>query len=434
MPLVFNQMVEKILCDISPSRENRADASVPIVNSSPSSLTFSDGASPSSPLQPRKRPPYIRATLVAILLLVVIGGILAYCKVNQIMGFAAMARAGAFKQPPVAVTTTVAHLSEWQPTIDAIGSVTAINGVTVSTELPGIVHKIAFKSGTAVKAGDLLVNLNTDQEEAQLGQAQAQLDLALITFNRNKELVAKRVIAQSDYDTAESAYIQYKRQVDQYKAVIARKTLRAPFDGVIGIRQVNLGQYLNPGDPVVTLQQFDPIYVNFTVPQQDLSKLAVGQEVAVQSDAYGKEIFPGKINAINSLVDTATRNIQVQATLQNHDLKLRPGMFGTVSVLLPQRARVLALPESAVHYAPYGDSVFVVSEAKDENGKPYKVVKEQFVKLGVARGDLIAVSSGVRPGDEVVTSGVFRLKSGAPILINNKVQPDAEASPTPANS
>jgi len=284
------------------SNANRARASEPIMNSSTSSLTFSDGAGSRSSLRPRKRPPYIRATLVAILLLVVIAGILAYSKVTQITGFAAMAKAGAFKPPPVAVTTTVATISEWQPTMDAIGSVTAINGVTVSTDLAGIVDKIAFTSGTAVKAGDLLVHLNTDQEEAQLGQAQAQLNLALVTFNRNKELVAKRAIAQSDYDSAEATYIQYKRQVDQYKAVIARKTVRAPFDGVFGIRQANLGQYLNPGDPVVTLQQFDPIYVNFTLPQQDFSKLAVGQEVTVQVDAYGKEIFQGKINAINSLV------------------------------------------------------------------------------------------------------------------------------------
>jgi membrane fusion protein (multidrug efflux system) len=185
---------------------------------------------------------------------------------------------------------------------------------------------------------------------------------------------------------------------------------------------------------VVTLQSFDPIYVNFTLPQQDLSKLACGQEVNVRLDAYGDRVFAGKITAINSLVDQATRNVQVQATLPNGEQQLRPGMFAKVSVILPQREKVIALPVSSVHYAPYGDSVFLVTDEKDENGKPIKSVKEQFVKLGTARGDLVSVTSGVKLGDEIVTSGVFRLRSGAPVLINNKVQPDSEASPTPANS
>ena len=386
------------------------------------------------PAPKKRRPPYIRAVLIAIVLLVVIIGTLGYFKVTQIMGFMAMAKAGAFKQPPTAVTTAIASQSEWQPTLDTIGNVTAINGVTVSTDLAGIVDKIAFTSGTVVKAGDLLVHLNTDQEQAQLEQAQAQLTLAQLTLNRDRDLLAKRTISQQDYDTAEATDRQMQATVDQYKALIARKTLRAAFDGVVGIRSVNLGQYLNTGDAVVTLQSFDPIYVNFTLPQQDLSKLAVGQEVNIRLDAYGDTVFKGKIMAVNALVDQATRDVQVQATLPNTELKLRPGMFGKVSVIMPERESVIALPVSAVHYAPYGDSVFLVTDDKDEDGKPIKSVKEQFVKLGAARGDLISVTSGVKPGDEVVTSGVFRLRSGASVLINNKVQPDSEASPTPANS
>ena len=390
--------------------------------------------SKSVPAPKKRRPPYIRAVLIAIVLLVAIIGTLGYFKVTQIMGFMAMAKAGMFKQPPTAVTTTIASQSEWQPTLDTIGNVVAINGVTVSTDLAGIVDKIAFTSGTVVKAGDLLVHLNTDQEQAQLEQAQAQWTLAQLTLNRDRDLLAKRTISQQDYDTAEATYRQMQATADQYKALIARKTLRAPFDGVVGIRQVNLGQYLNTGDAVVTLQSFDPIYVNFTLPQQELSKLAVGQEVNVRLDAYGERVFTGKINAVNALVDQATRNVQVQATLPNSELKLRPGMFAKVSVIMPEREPVIALPVSSVHYAPYGDSVFIVTDDKDENGKPIKSVKEQFVKLGSARGDLVSVTSGVKPGDEVVTSGVFRLRSGAPVLINNKVQPDSEASPTPANS
>ena len=383
----------------------------------------------------KRRPPYIRAILIAIVLLVAIIGILGYFKVTQIMGFMALAKSGAFTPPPTAVTTTVASQSEWQPTLDTIGTVTAINGVTVSTDLAGIVDKIAFTSGASVKAGDLLVHLNTDQEQAQLEQAQAQLELARLTLNRDRDLLAKRTISQQDYDTAEATYRQNQATVDQYKAVIARKTLRAPFDGVVGIRQANLGQYLNTGDAVVTIQSFDPIYVNFTLPQQDLSKLGVGQQVDVRLDAYGNTVFPGKINAINSMVDQATRNIQIQATLQNNDLKLRPGMFAKVSVILPERQAVIALPASSVHYAPYGDSVFIVSDGKDETtGKPNKSVKEQFVKLGAAKGDLVSVASGVKPGDEVVTSGVFRLKSGSAVIINNEIQPNSEPSPTPPNS
>jgi membrane fusion protein, multidrug efflux system len=406
----------------------------PTTSSAPS--TKSASAMSKSTVAPKKRrPPYIRAILIAIVLLVAIIGILGYFKVTQIMGFMALAKSGAFTPPPTAVTTTVASQSEWQPTLDTIGTVTAINGVTVSTDLAGIVDKIAFTSGACVKAGDLLVHLNTDQEQAQLEQAQAQLELARLTLNRDRDLLAKRTISQQDYDTAEATYRQNQATVDQYKALIARKTLRAPFDGVVGIRQANLGQYLNTGDAVVTIQSFDPIYVNFTLPQQDLSKLGVGQQVDVRLDAYGNTVFPGKINAINSMVDQATRNIQIQATLQNSDLKLRPGMFAKVSVILPERQAVIALPASSVHYAPYGDSVFIVSDGKDETtGKPNKSVKEQFVKLGAAKGDLVSVASGVKPGDEVVTSGVFRLKSGSAVIINNEIQPNSEPSPTPPNS
>ena len=385
-------------------------------------------------VSPAGNPPYIRATLAGILFLLVVFSVLFYSRVMEFIGFGAMDKPGVDRPTPIAVTTTMAARSEWQPTMDAIGSVSAINGVTVSTDLAGLVDKIAFTSGTSVKVGDLLVHLNTDQEQAQLDQAEAQLDLAVLTLTRDKELLARRSIAQSDYDAAEATYRQDKAQVEQFKALIARKTLRAPFDGTLGIRQVNLGQYLNPGEPVVTLQSFDPVYVNFALPQQDLSELYVGQEVRVQLDSYAKDVFIGKINAVSSLVDPATRNVQVQAILRNSDAKLRPGMFAQVSVLVSRRQQVIALPVSAVRYSPYGDSVFIITEVKDGNGRLYKAVKEQFVEVGSARGDLTAVMSGVKPGDQVVTSGVFRLRTGAAILISNRVQPDAAVSPTPENS
>lgn len=360
---------------------------------------------------------------------------LGFFKVTQIQGFIALAKSGAFAPPPTAVSTEVAKQTSWQPTLDTIGSVVAINGVTVSTDLAGIVSQIAFESGSKVHAGDLLVHLDTSQEEAQLRQAEAQRDLAQVNLKRNTGLLASRTISQSDYDTSEATFRQMQATVDQYRAVIARKTLRAAFDGIVGIRQANLGQYLNTGDPVVTLQSFDPIYVNFSLPQQNLSKLAVGQTVELHADAFDKEAFTGKINAINSLVDQTTRNVQIQATLSNPDAKLRPGMFVRVSVLMNESKQVIAIPATAIHYAPYGDSIFIVSDMKDpQSGKPYKGVREQFVKVGQAQGDLVAIESGLKPGEEVATSGVFRLRNSAPVVVNNQTKPDAELRPTPSNS
>ena len=376
--------------------------------------------------------------IITILLMIVVVGLiyggLVFFKVNQIMGFAQLAKSGAFLPPPTAVTTTVAEKSQWQPTLETIGTVTAINGVTISTDLAGIVSKIAFESGSQVKAGDLLVQLNTDQEQAQLAQAEAQRDWTQITLTRNQELVAKKTVSQSDFDSATAQFHQAQATVDQFKALIARKTLRAPFAGVVGIRQINLGQYLNTGDAVVTLQSFDPIYVNFSLPQQNLSQLTVGQSVEIDMDAYGDKVFPGKVTAINSLVDQNSRNVQIQATLPNSETQLRPGMYAKVKVVLPEAQEVVAIPSSSIHYAPYGDSVFIVSDLKSDDGKTFKGVKEQFVKLGQSKGDLTAIVSGLKPGDEVVTSGVFRLRSGEAIIVNNKATPGSETSPTPSDS
>jgi membrane fusion protein, multidrug efflux system len=357
-----------------------------------------------------------------------------FVKFTQIQGFMTLAKSGAFEPPPTAVTTDVAKESEWQPTLQSVGSVTAVNGVTISTDLAGIVRQIAFESGNKVRSGDLLVRLDTTQEEAQLHQSEAQRDFASVTLKRDKDLVEKHAISQSDYDNAEAVFRQAQATVDQFTALIARKTLRAPFDGVTGIRQVNLGQYLKEGDMVVTLQAFDPIYVNFSLPQQDLSKLAVGQPVALRVDAYEGQSFQGKITAINSLVDQATRNIQVQATFANTELRLRPGMFAKVSVIMTEKQNVVAIPATAIHYAPYGDSIFIVSQMKDPQGKEYKGVKEQFIKTGQSRGDMIAIVSGLKPGDEVVTSGVFRLKTGAHVSVNNQIKPGTDLSPNPADS
>jgi membrane fusion protein, multidrug efflux system len=371
--------------------------------------------------------------ILFVLFLALVAGF-GFVKFTQIQGFITMAKSGAFEPPPTAVTTDVAQRTEWQPTLESVGTVTAVNGVTVSTDLAGIVRQIAFESGNKVREGDLLVHLDTTQEEAQLHSAEAQRDFAAVSLKRDKDLVEKHAISQSDYDNADAVFRQNQASVDQFKALIARKTLRAPFDGVAGIRQVNLGQYLKEGDMVVTLQAFDPIYVNFSLPQQDLSKLVIGEPVQLRVDAFPDQTFNGTITAINSLVDQATRNVQVQATFANRDLRLRPGMFAKVSVILSERQNVVAIPATAIHYAPYGDSIFVVSELKDPQGKEYKGVREQFIKTGQARGDMIAVVSGLKPGDEVVTSGVFRLKSGAHVKVNNQVKPGSDLVPSPADS
>jgi membrane fusion protein (multidrug efflux system) len=363
--------------------------------------------------------------------IVVVGG-LGYIKYTQIR--AAMAMGAHFALPPAAVTTIVVHQASWQPTVRAIGSLEAVQGVTVSADLPGIVKDILFESGKPAKAGDVLVRLVTDEEQAQLASAEAQRDLKVVSLQRQKDLLKVKSAAQSDYDTADAEYRQAEAALAQAKAVIDRKTIRAPFDGQLGIRLVNIGQYLNSGDKVVPLQSVDPIYVNFTLPEQNMSTFGVNTGVQVRTDATGDSVFEGKITAINSQVDTATRNFQAQATVANPGGKLRSGMFANVDVLLADSSSVLPVPSSAISYAPYGNSVFVVTQLKDEHGKSYLGVSQHFVKLGQTRGDLVAVLSGLKAGDEVVSSGVYKLQNNAPVLINNTVQPGAEEAPNPEES
>ncbi len=365
--------------------------------------------------------------------LVVVGG-LGYYKVSQILHYIQLAKMGAFAPPPTAVTTEVIEASGWQPTRNVIGSVAAIEGITVSTDLSGTVAKIAFESGSQVKRGDLLVQLDTSQEQAQLVQAVAMRDLARLNRDRNKGLLASHTIAQADFDSSEADLRSDQGAVSAIAATIAKKTVRAPFDGVVGIRQINLGQYLTPGQAMVSLQAFDPIYVNFFVPQQDLGKLTVGQMVGIWVDTYPNERFAGKITALNSLVDATSRNVQVQATVQNADEKLRPGMFAHVNIVLGENEHVVAIPTSSISFGPDGNGVYVVSEITGKDGKKGKAVRLQPVQLGESRGDLTAVTQGVKPGDEIVTSGVFRLRDHAPITVNNAVRPQSELAPKPANS
>jgi len=366
-----------------------------------------------------------------VLVVLVVAG-LGYIKYRQIV--AGMAMGKLFAPPPAAVSTLTAKSEKWEPVLNSVGSLKAVNGVVVSTDLAGIVSEIDFESGSKAKKGDLLVRLDTRQEQAQLVQAQAKLDLSKVSLDRQKDLIAKKVSAQSDYDAAQSQYSQDNAAVENAQALIARKTITAPFDGELGIRQVNLGQYLNVGAPIVPLQSLDPIYCDFSLPQQQISQIVIGKKIRIKVSGMDNKEFEGEISSVDSLVDQSTRNITVEATVKNPDGELRPGMFVSVEVILPPQEGVISIPATAINYAPYGDSVFVVRDGKDDDGKPTKIVEEHVVKLGPSRGDQVSIISGVKDGDEVVTSGVFKLRANAAVKINNSVQPGNEANPKPPDT
>ncbi len=355
-------------------------------------------------------------------------GVLGAVKLKQVK--TAIAQQASFQPPPEAVTTIVTRQERWAASLSAIGSVAAVRGVMVSADLPGVVESIAFDSGMAVKEGDVLVRLDTRQERAQLAAAEAQRDLARANLERARGLKEEQILAQSDYDKAEAEAKQAEAVVGEIRAAIGRKTILAPFSGILGIRQANLGQYLAAGTPIVSVQSVDPIYVNFSLPQQQVARLRQGTEVHVGFENAPAEIR-GKVTAVDSVADETTRTVQVQATIRNAGGRLRPGMFVQTSISLGTADTVVTLPASAVAYAPYGDSVFVVSMLKAPNGSGYQGVVQRFVTLGGARGDQVAVLSGLQPGEEVVTSGVFKLRNGAAVQVNNKVQPSNKPSPRP---
>jgi membrane fusion protein (multidrug efflux system) len=370
-----------------------------------------------------------------VVTLIMIAGTIAglgFIKFRQIQ--AAMNQAASFQPPPEAVTTIVARQETWPVTLRVIGTVAAVQGVDVSADLPGIVSHIAFDSGGPVQKGDLLVQLDTRQEEAQLAAMIAERDLARLNFDRLQGLVAEGAVTKAEFDRAAAEQKQTEAKVGEIRATIDRKTIRAPFSGILGIRQVNLGQYLSSGQPVVALQSLDPIYVNFGVPQDQAAQVRTGQPVRVSAGENGAAHFEGRVTAIDSKVEESTRNIQIQATLANPKGLLRPGMFVQTEAPVGARRSVVALPASAISYAPYGDSVFVVTDLKDQNGKVYRGVRQQFVKVEGSRGDQVAVISGLKKGDEVVTSGVFKLRNGAAVLVNNKVRPANSPAPKPEDS
>jgi membrane fusion protein, multidrug efflux system len=336
-----------------------------------------------------------------------------------------------FVPPPETVTSMVLKPESWETALTAVGTMNALQGVTVAAELSGKVVEIAFEAGTPVKKGDILLRQDTSSEEAQLPGALAQVELMRTNLERMNQLLAKSLISKSDRDNAVASAEQAEAQAANIRATIAKKTIRAPFSGHLGIRQVNLGQMLREGDPIVTLQSLDPIYVDFTLPQQQLHMVRLGLPVRVTTDALPGETLLGRITAINPLVEAETRQIKMQATVANSGNKLRPGMFAAVAVGLPERQKVLAIPATAVLYAPYGDSVFIIGDAADKKGK---VLRQQFVRLGLKRGDFVAVTSGVREGEAVVSTGVFKLRNGQSVVVDNTLAPDFKKAPTPENN
>jgi membrane fusion protein (multidrug efflux system) len=337
--------------------------------------------------------------------------------------------------PPQPVNSTEVRQETWQPRISAVGSVTAIQGIVVRSEVEGIVKQIRFEPGATVAAGDELIVLDAEVELAELRAAEATAELAQVTYTRMKELIESRSISPSEFDTADANLERATAQVDNLRAMIDKKTIRAPFAGKLGIREISEGQYLSRGSPIVSLQSLDPIHVDFSLPQQRLGELREGLTVQVTSDAHVDAPFEGTITAINPNIDPATRNVRIQATLDNADGRLRPGMFVAVDLILARSEQVIFIPETAVLHAPFGDSVFVI-EADPTAAGPQKplVVRQRFVKLGARQGDFVAVTSGVDVGEQIVTTGVFKLRPGMVVVIDNSLAPKFQLEPKPNNT
>ena len=372
-----------------------------------------------------------RQWIVVAVGLVVVVLALAGTKAGQIV---TMVRAGeSFVPPPEAVTSARVEAAEWEGATQAIGSLVAVRGVVLAAELPGTVREIAFESGTSVKRGAVLVRLDTSAEEAQLAAAEASASLARLSHERARKLREGQANAQADLDAAEARAKEADATVANLKAIIAKKTIRAPFDGRIAIRQVELGQVVSPGSPIASLQSVSPIHADFWLPQQALAKLQLGQQAKARTDTFPDEEWTGEISTVNPEVDPATRNVRVRATFENRDGRLRPGMFVKVEVLSSEKRPVLTIPATAVIFAPYGDSVFAIEEKKDANGKAVAFARQKFVRTGERRGDVVAVVAGLAAGETVVSSGAFKLRNGASVVVNNAFAPQAQLEPKPTN-
>jgi membrane fusion protein (multidrug efflux system) len=372
-----------------------------------------------------------RMVIMLVAVAIVFGGIFGFQLFKAAMIKKFITAAG---NPPQTVSVTRAGYSEWQPRIEAIGSLRAVKGADLSLEVSGVVESISFNSGDDVAEGAQLLKLRTADDVAKLESLQAMAALSGITYERDQKQFKMQAVSQATLDTDSANLKNARAQVVQQQAIIDKKILRAPFAGHLGIRAVDLGQYLGPGTVIVTLQALDPIFVDFFVPQQAVDQVRIDQAVTVHVDAYKGETFTGKIAAINPKVDTGSRNVQVRATLKNSDHRLLPGMYATVEIATGSPQNYVTLPETAITYNPYGDTVYLVdSKGTDAAGKPQLTARQTFVTLGPTRGDQIAILKGVEDGDNVVTAGQIKLHNGSVVLIDNSVTPTADAAPVPVD-
>lgn len=367
-----------------------------------------------------------RILLTAVIALGILGAIFGFKYLQVRKALAALA---ARKPVPAAVTTARAARQQWAQTLGAVGTLQSYQGITVRSEIEGRITRITFESGGRVKDGDVLVEMDTATEAAQLRSYEATARLAELNLQRARELRQTNANTQADLDATEAAFLQAQASIEATKATLAKKRIVAPFDGRIGIRQVNIGQFLNKGDPLATLEAVDPIYADFALPQQTIAQLAVGLPVKVAVDAFPDRLFDGRIEAIDPRITDTTRNLRLRATLANRDESLHPGMFARIDVVLPGENAVIVLPATAVVYSPYGDSVYVVAQ---KDGAP--IAAQRWVKAGPKRGDLISLLEGLKEGEEVVTIGQSKLRPGSPLKVNNAIVPDSSLAPKPAEN
>ncbi|WP_378941996.1 efflux RND transporter periplasmic adaptor subunit [Mesorhizobium sp. ANAO-SY3R2] len=372
-----------------------------------------------------------RMLIMLVLTGLVLGGVFGFQAFKSAMISKVMA---SLANPPQTVSTTVAASQDWQPQLEAVGSLRAVNGASLSPQVAGLVSAVHFESGADVNKGDLLLELASADDIAKLEALKATAALAKIVYDRDSKLVNSKTISQQVVDTDRGNLLNAEALVAQQQALVDYKSITAPFSGRLGIRQVDLGQYLAAGTPIVTLQQLDPIYVDFYMPQQALAQIKVGQPVTAKVDTFPGRTFPGQISAINSQIDVATRTVQLRATLQNDDDALLPGMFATVDVTTAAPEKYVTLPQTAIAFNSYGNIVYLVDDnGKDANGQPQLSARQIFVTTGATRGDQVAVVSGVKDGDVVVTAGQLKLRNGAPVHIDNTVQPANNPNPTPSD-
>jgi membrane fusion protein, multidrug efflux system len=367
-----------------------------------------------------------RMVMMLIAVAIVLGGVFGFQAFKAVMIKKYMS---SMATPPQTVSATQAAYSEWQPKIEAVGSLRAVKGADLSLEVSGVVDSISFNSGDDVKEGALLLKLRSDDDAAKLVSLQATAELSELNYQRDLKQFKIQAVSQATLDTDAANLKNAQAQVAEQQAVLDKKTLRAPFAGHLGIRAVDLGQYLGAGTTIVTLQALDPIFLDFFVPQQSVDQVRIGEAVTVKVDAFKNQTFPGKISAINPKVDSNTRNVQARATLQNPDHKLLPGMYATVDIATGAPQTYITLPQTAITYNPYGDTVYLVDKKPGPAGKPDLIARQTFVTTGTTRGDQVAVLKGVDEGDTVVTAGQIKLHNGSPVLINNSITPTADAVP-----